>query len=112
MKLLKSLKVLVARSMAWYHGPCEDDLEMATGGNRLEKSYYDFISLTNLKGIRFQPNPITVALFSVAHSQFSNNRNFIKKYIIGPDLLKSTHICIVANRQACRYNPFVESADK
>jgi hypothetical protein len=33
--------------MAYYHGPCEDDLEMATGGNRLEKNYSDFISLTN-----------------------------------------------------------------
>jgi hypothetical protein len=86
LKKKKFLKVIMARSMACYHGPCEDDLEMAIGGHRLEKSYSDFISLRNPEEMRFLPNSITVTLFPVAHSQFSNHHNFIKKKIsIGPD---------------------------
>jgi hypothetical protein len=71
----------MAGSMAYFHGPCEDNLEMATGGHRLEKSYSDFIPLTNPQGMQILPNPITVTLFLAAHSQFSNYHNFIKKLV-------------------------------
>jgi hypothetical protein len=43
----KFFKMLVTGAMAYYHGPCKDDLEVVTGGNRLEKRYSEFIPLTN-----------------------------------------------------------------
>jgi hypothetical protein len=68
--------------MAYYHGPCEDDLEMATGENRLEKSYSDFILNIN-KSLR---NAISAEsnnryTFWAAHFQFSNHHNSIKKLV-------------------------------
>ena len=63
--------------MACYHGTCEDDLEMVTSGNRLEKlQRFHFINKSLGNAISVESN--NRCTFLAAHSQFSNHHNFIK----------------------------------
>ena len=58
---------------------------MATGGNRLEKSYSNLLLSTNSEGMRFLPNPITVTLFQLRTPSFQITITLSKKNNIGPD---------------------------
>jgi hypothetical protein len=91
----------MAGSMAYYHGPCKDDLEMATGGHRLEKKSQRFHVINKSLRNTISAESNNRYAFSAAHSQFSNHHNFIKNnFSIGPDF---KCVDIVANRQAFRY---------
>ena len=68
-------------SMVYYHGPCEDDLEMATGGNQLEKvTRFSFINKFLRNAISAESN--NRYTFVALHPHFSNDHDFIKKKLV------------------------------